>query len=157
MIIKRFKFSLFLFALVACLSCESALKVNPADALESIDESMLEPVDISFDEIEGEDLERFLTEGESCNRLARVRKLSREGSCRFMIELRNGKFINPINPQDLVELLRSGRFLKVSLERAEEGPCDRGIPAYVYCASSLDISREIRSHEDIKVESQDGN
>ena len=53
MIIKRLKFSLFLFALVACLSCENGLKVNPADALQTIDESMLEPVDISFDEIEG--------------------------------------------------------------------------------------------------------
>ena len=156
MIIKRVKFSLFIFALVACLSCESELKVNPADVLETIDESMLEPVDISFDEIEGEGLERFLTEGESCNRLARVRKLSREGDCRFMIELRNGRFINPINPQDLVEVLKNGRFLKVSLERAQEGPCERGIPAYVYCASSLDIGRELPSYEDIKVEGQDG-
>ncbi|MDW3647076.1 MAG: hypothetical protein R8P61_08440 [Bacteroidia bacterium] len=154
---KRFKFSLFLLALVACLSCESDLKVNPADALESIDESMLEPVDISFDEIEGTGLERFLTEGESCDKLARIRKLRREGECRFMIELRSGKFVNPINPHDLVDLMKNGRFLRVSLERAEEGPCDRGIPAYVYCASSLNISRDLPSYEDIKIERGDGN
>ncbi|MEL6255744.1 MAG: hypothetical protein AAFR87_27310 [Bacteroidota bacterium] len=154
---KRFKFSFFLLAFVACISCESGLKVNPTGGLETIDESMLEPVDISFDEVEGTDLERFTTKGERCNKLARVRKVRREGECTFMIELRSGRFVNPINPEDLVGLLRNGRFLKVSLERAEEGPCDRGIPAYVYCASSLDVRRELPAYEDIKIEKGDGN
>jgi len=157
MITKRFKFSLFLLALVACLSCETALKVNPADALGSIDESLLEPVDISFDEIEGEGLERFTDEADSCNMLARVRRVRRAGDCVFMIELRNGRFVNPVNTEDLEGLLKNGAFLKVSLERVEEGPCDRGIPAYVFCASTLGSNRDQINEEEIKYERRDGN
>jgi len=138
--IPQVHFFLLFLSFAFMMSCNSIDEVSP-DEIGFIDESLLEPVDISFEEMEkGNQLMR--QRDPNCKFLGRIRQFRTEGDCKFLIELRSGRYVNPINALDIFNEYKNGRFVYLGVERVEEGPCDKGMPVYVTCISRISLKRD---------------
>lgn len=148
--ISLIRFSLLFVFLAFAVSCTPDQDF-PSIEEGFVDESLLEAVDYTFEEIESQ-LQMTLNDREpECKHLARIREIREQGECQYLIELRKGHFISPINIREFEGKVKSGRLVYVGLERAEEGPCDKGIPAFVTCMSSIDVERKLEEVSDLKV------
>lgn len=148
--INQIRFALFFIALSFMMACNPPQEIPGVDK-GFIDESLLEPVDISFEEMEGESLQLMGERDEACKYLGRIRRIARQGDCQFVIELAGGRFISPINAREISRDLKSGRFVYIGIEKAAEGPCERGIPAFITCISGFEVRKEIERIENIQI------
>lgn len=153
--ISNIRFSLLFVFVCFMVSCTPNQEFPSVDE-GFVDEAVLEPVDFSFEEVESEGQIQLMGDRDpECKFLGRIRKVRAGDDCQFLIELRGNRFLSPINVQEIYEKLKPGRFVYVGVERSAEGPCDKGIPAFITCISGLEIDRKIDKYSDIQI--TDGN